>query len=88
MTNTTDQFAEFADVSATTLLRFATAGVRRRRQVHAGGPRSSSCTNIIKSQKFLTDQLEVVEAASIKRGAGGATTWITLTLTRRPAGRA
>ncbi|MFD3660987.1 sulfate adenylyltransferase subunit 1 [Streptomyces sp. NPDC058659] len=62
MTSTTEQFAEFADVSATTLLRFATAG-----SVDDG--KSTLVGRLLHDSKsVLTDQLEAVEAASLKRG--------------------
>ncbi|MFD0145533.1 MULTISPECIES: sulfate adenylyltransferase subunit 1 [unclassified Streptomyces] len=59
MTSTTEQFA---DVSATTLLRFATAG-----SVDDG--KSTLVGRLLHDSKsVLTDQLEAVEAASLKRG--------------------
>ncbi|WP_342450942.1 GTP-binding protein, partial [Streptomyces wedmorensis] len=59
MSTSTEQFA---DVSATTLLRFATAG-----SVDDG--KSTLVGRLLHDSKsVLTDQLEAVEAASIKRG--------------------
>ncbi|MFJ8662088.1 sulfate adenylyltransferase subunit 1 [Streptomyces sp. NPDC093795] len=59
MTSTTEQFA---DVAATTLLRFATAG-----SVDDG--KSTLVGRLLHDSKsVLTDQLEAVEAASLKRG--------------------
>lgn len=59
MTSTTEQFA---DVSATTLLRFATAG-----SVDDG--KSTLVGRLLHDSKsVLTDQLEAVEAVSAQRG--------------------
>ncbi|MEU5434559.1 GTP-binding protein [Streptomyces sp. NPDC020719] len=62
MTSTTEQSAELAELSATTLLRFATAG-----SVDDG--KSTLVGRLLHDSKsVLTDQLEAVEAASARRG--------------------
>ncbi|MFE1878104.1 GTP-binding protein, partial [Streptomyces sp. NPDC059496] len=62
MTSTTDQVAHLADLAATTLLRFATAG-----SVDDG--KSTLVGRLLHDSKsVLTDQMEAVEAVSAQRG--------------------
>ncbi|WP_331447450.1 sulfate adenylyltransferase subunit 1 [Streptomyces xanthochromogenes] len=62
MSNSVDTTVQLADLSATTLLRFATAG-----SVDDG--KSTLVGRLLHDSKsVLTDQLEAVEAASLKRG--------------------
>ncbi|MFF3698865.1 sulfate adenylyltransferase subunit 1 [Streptomyces sp. NPDC002221] len=62
MSNSVDTAVQLADLSATTLLRFATAG-----SVDDG--KSTLVGRLLHDSKsVLTDQLEAVEAASLKRG--------------------
>ncbi|MFD5141809.1 sulfate adenylyltransferase subunit 1 [Streptomyces sp. NPDC058401] len=65
MTSTTDQFAGLVDHSATTLLRFATAG-----SVDDG--KSTLVGRLLHDSKsVLADQMEAVERVSADRGAEG-----------------